>query len=50
MLAIHVALQFAPLGEPLVGPLSAAISLLLAWILWRWVERPMDRLRHRIHA
>jgi len=50
LLAIPVAIRFAPPGGGLVGPLSAAISLFLAWLLWRWVERPVDRLRHRTRS
>lgn len=46
MLAIPVSLRFAPPGDRLEGPLACAISLAMAWMLWQWVERPLDRFRH----
>jgi peptidoglycan/LPS O-acetylase OafA/YrhL len=47
MLAVPMALRMAGPASTLAGPLSAAITLVLAVALWRWVERPVDRFRHR---
>jgi peptidoglycan/LPS O-acetylase OafA/YrhL len=44
------ALQMASIPQPSLGPVSAAASIGLAVVLFKWCIEPIDRARHRLAA
>lgn len=47
---IRPALQAAAIPQPWLGPVSAAVSIVLAIVLFTWCIEPIDRARHRLAA